>query len=112
MIIFTYDYTFDGLLTCLFEVYNRKSFPDLLLKDGEPLPLFVDEVINVETCEEKHNRVWQGLQKRLSPSAISNLTYGWLSELPDIDLLLLRYMKKVFDSPISIETNFADTDIL
>lgn len=112
MIVFVYDHTFDGLLTCLFEVYNRKTFPDLLLKEGEPLPLFYDEVLNIPTSEEKYNRVWQGLRKRLSRSAISNLTYGWLSELPDIDYLLLRYMKKVFDSPVSIETNFADPDIL
>ena len=112
MTIFTYDHTFDGLLTCLFEVYNRKIFPDLLLKNGEPLPLFFNEAINVKTFEEKHQRVWQGLRRRLSTSALSNLTYGWLSELPGIDLLLLRYMKKVFDSPISIETNFTDTDVL
>ena len=112
MTIFVYDHTFDGLLTCLFEVYNRKTFPDLLLKEGELLPLFVDEVINVGTSEERHQRVWQGLRKRLSAGALSNLTYGWLSELPGIDLLLLRYMKKVFDSPVSIETNFADSDVL
>ena len=45
-------------------------------------------------------------------TALSNLTYGWLSELPGIDLLLFRYMKKVFDAPTSIETNFADSDVL
>ena len=112
MIVFTYDHTFDGLLTCLFDAYNRKTFPDLLLKEGEPFPLFYDEVIPVITSEEKYNRVWKGLQKKLSASALSNLTYGWLSELPDIDQLLFRYMKKVFDSPISIETNFADLDVL
>ena len=112
MKIFIYDHTFDGLLTCLFDVYNRKIFPDLLLKEGEPLPLFYDEAISIITSEEKYNRVWKGLQKKLSASALSNLTYGWLSELPGIDLLLLRYMKKVFDSPTSIETNFADEDIL
>ena len=112
MIIFTYDHTFDGLLTCLFDAYNRKTFPDLLLKEGEPLPLFYDEVTNIITSEEKHTRVWRGLQKKLSPGALSNLTYGWLSEIPGIDMLLLRYMKKVFDSPTSIETNFADPDVL
>ena len=106
MIIFTYDHTFDGLLTCLFEVYNRKIFPDLLLKEGEPLPFFYDETISIITSEEKYNRVWKGLQKKLSASALSNLTYGWLSELSGIDILLLRYMKKVFDSSTSIETNY------
>ena len=112
MTIFIYDHTFDGLLTCLFDAYNRKIYPDLLLKEGEPLPLFYEEVIPITTSEEKYNRVWKGLQKKLSASALSNLTYGWLSELPDIDQLLFRYMKKVFDSPTSIETNFADLDVL
>ena len=112
MTIFVYDHTFDGLLTCLFEAYNRKVFPDLLCKEGEPFPLFYDEVIFIVTDKEKYNLVWQGLQKRLSATALTNLTYGWLSELPDIDHLLLRYMKKVFDAPTSIETNFADPDVL
>lgn len=112
MTIFIYDHTFDGLLTCLFDAYNRKNFPDLLLKEGEPLPLFYDEAISIITSEEKYNRVWKGLQKKLSSTALSNLTYGWLSELPGIDLLLFRYMKKVFDAPTSIETNFADSDVL
>lgn len=112
MTIFIYDHTFDGLLTCLFEAYNRKVFPDLLCKEGKPLPLFYDEAIPIVTDKEKYNRVWKGLQKKLSATALTNLTYGWLSELPDIDLLLFRYMKKVFDAPTSIETNFADTDVL
>lgn len=112
MTIFIYDHTFDGLLTCIFDAYNRKTFPDLLLQEGEPLPLFYDEVVSITTSEEKHVRVWQGLQKRVSAAALSNLTYGWLSELPEVDMLLFRYMRKIFDSPISIETNFADPDVL
>ncbi len=112
MTIFIYDHTFDGLLTCLFDAYNRKIYPDLLLKEGEPLPLFYEEVIPITTSEEKYNRVWKGLQKKLSASALSNLTYGWLSELPDIDQLLFRYMRKTFDAPTSIETNFGDPDVL
>lgn len=112
MIVFIYDHTFDGLLTCLFDAYNRKIFPDLILKEREPLPLFYDEVIHITTSEEKYNRVWKGLQKKLSASALSNLTYGWLSELPDIDQLLFCYMRKTFDAPVSIETNFGDPDVL
>ncbi|MBQ8521945.1 MAG: TIGR03915 family putative DNA repair protein [Bacteroides sp.] len=112
MTIFLYDHTFDGLLTCLFDAYARKTFPDLLLTEGEPLPLFYDEAVHITTSEEKHQRVWKGLQKKLSPSALTTLTYGWLSELPEVDMLLLRYMKKAIDSPVSIETNFTDADVL
>lgn len=112
MTIFIYDHTFDGLLTCLFQVYARKIFPQLLLKEGEPLPLFYDEAIHITTEEDKHQRVWKGLQKKLSRSALATLTYGWLSEVPGVDMLLLRYMRKAIDSPVSIETNFADADVL
>lgn len=36
MIIFTYDKTFEGLLTCIFEAYYRKLFPDILLPEQSP----------------------------------------------------------------------------
>lgn len=112
MTIFIYDRTFKGLLTCIFDAYFRKTFPDLLLTEGEPLPLFYDEVISVVTDEEKAQRVWRGLQKKISNHALSSLTYCWLSELAGVDILLFRYIRKAVDSPRSIETNFADADIL
>ena len=53
MILFIYDHTFEGLLTCIFDAYFRKTFPDSLLMEGEPLPLFYDEAIHIATDEEK-----------------------------------------------------------
>ena len=44
MNIFLYDKTFEGLLTSVFEAYSRRIFPDALLLEGEPLPLFYDEI--------------------------------------------------------------------
>ena len=63
MTVFLYDKTFEGLLTAVFDAYFRKTFPDVLLAEGEPLPLFCDEVFTVCTDEEKSTRVWSGLQK-------------------------------------------------
>lgn len=112
MNIFIYDKTFEGLLTVVFDAYFRKTFPDVLLAEGEPLPLFYDEVVNVCTDEQKSGRVWKGLQKKLSGSALTYLTISWLSELPDIDELLFRYIRKAIDAPRSIELNFGDEDVL
>lgn len=112
MTIFIYDRTFEGLLTCVFDAYFRHTFPDLLVSEGEPLPLFYDQVLTVSTDEEKAARVWRGLQKKLSPSALSCVTTSWLSELPEVGLLTFRYICKAIDSPRSIEVNFADPDVL
>jgi len=112
MIIFQYDKTFEGLLTAIFDAYNIKKFPDILLAEKEPPPLFYDEIHTVVTDEEKSNRVWKGLQKKLSASALTCLTTCWLSELQGIDLILFRYIHKAIDTPRSIELNFGDPDVL
>lgn len=112
MTIFLYDKTFEGVLTAVFDAYFRKTFPEMLQEEGMPLPLFFDEVITVYSNTEKADRVWNALQKKLSLSALSCLTSCWLSELPDIGSLLFRYIRKAVDSPVSIEVNFGDPDVL
>ena len=59
MILFIYDKTLDGLLTALFDAYNRKTFPDVLLSKGDTLPPFYDDIFTVITDEEKAGRVWR-----------------------------------------------------
>ena len=112
MTIFVYDKTFEGLLTAVFDAYSRRSFPDLLLAEGEPFPLFYDEAVTIYTDDVKVDRVWKGLQKKISATALSVITVTWLSELPQADLLLFRYIRKAIDAPRTIELNFGDPDVL
>jgi hypothetical protein len=43
MLIFNYDGTFEGLLTCIFEGYSRKQFPDEIEPEGkQPENLFAE----------------------------------------------------------------------
>ena len=112
MTLFLFDNTFEGLLTAVFEAYSRHTFPDELRIEGEPLPLFHDEVFTVVTDTEKATRVWNGLQKKLSAGAMRCLTQCWLAEEETTASLLFRYIRKVVDTPRSIETNFADSDVL
>ena len=76
------------------------------------MPLFCDELHTVVTDEEKAGRVWRGLQKKVSSSALGCLTQSWLSELPEVGMLIFRYIRKAIDAPRSIETNFGDPDVL
>ena len=101
MIIFVYDKTFEGLLTAVFDAYSRRTFPDLLVTEGEPFPLFYDEAIRIYTDGRKAERVWKGLEKKISKSSLSGLTVTWLSELPEVDLLLFRYIRKAINSFVS-----------
>lgn len=112
MIIFRYDKSFEGLLCVVFEAYTLKFFPEKLAAENEPLPLFTDQAITVATDTAKANRVWKGLEKKLTKGGLSFITTTWLSELPEVDMLLFRYIRKALDSPQSIELNFGDPDVL
>ncbi len=112
MILFRYDKTFEGLLTAVFDAYNRNTFPEKLLGLDDIEPLFVTETYTVLTQEDKSARVWKGLEKKTERNVLNMLTYVWLSELPGSDELLFRYIRKTFDSKVDISTNFADQDVI
>ena len=112
MLYFRYDQTFEGLLTVVFDAYARRQFLEGLLGEEEPAPLFGEVALTVVTDTAKADRVWKGLGKHISASARSALTCVWLSEMPEVDLLLFRYMRKAIDSIRSIELNFGDPDVL
>lgn len=109
---FFYDKTFEGLLTAIFDAYDSKIFPDGLLKIGEPAPLFTDACRTVCSDDERAQRVWTGLRKRLSKHACNMLLYAWLSEIDGIDVLLFRYIRKVFDFGARAAVDFGDADVL
>ena len=108
MTVFLYDYTFEGFLTSLFDAYSNKIFPDMLLREGSQLPLFYDTKITIATDETKAKRVWKALDKKLSATALSMISYCWMSQEDGVEDYLFRFVRKTIDSPISIETNFAD----
>ena len=112
MIIFTYDKTFDGLLSCVFFAYEQKKFPDFILSESDQKPLFVDEQYRIITEKEKSLRVWKALEKKLSKIARNMMLSVWLSELPETEMLLFRYIRKNIDHPDGVEMNFGDDDVL
>ena len=112
MNVFVYDGTFEGVLTAVFEAYERKLFPDSLVAEGEMLPLFYDNLVPVTADAAKADRVWRALQKKLSPAGLSVVASVWLSEQPEAPMLLFRYVCKTVDAPQSSELNFGDEDVL
>ena len=83
MNVYVYDGTFEGLLSAVFEAYERRVFPDVLQAEGEMLPLFYDQLVTVTTDSTRAERVWRALQKKLSRAALGIVLSVWQSELPE-----------------------------
>lgn len=111
MFVFRYDRTFDGLLTALFDAYALRRFPDRLIGEGEPEPLFTEEVHDVRTDPAHARRVWLGLEKRLHVRARSMLIYAWHGEQPGNDFLLLRCMRRIVDEGGAAAADLGDADM-
>ena len=109
-LFFTYDGTFEGLLSCVFEAFDRKQFPQQIAK--QEIPQFFTENCHIITDEQKANRVIAGLRKKISSSALKMLFTCWLSEQEGVEMLLFNYICKSFRVSQSIEVNFADSDVL
>ena len=101
----------DGLLTAVFDAYALHQQPEQLVREGDVLPLFCDEVHAVVTADDKAGRVWIGLEKRLEREVLRLISVSWLSEEPALDTPLFHYIYKVFGHE-GIERNFADPDVL
>lgn len=112
MLGFYYDKTFEGLLCAVFDAFKLKKMPECLLTADDVVPLLLSESHQVAYRNSKYERVYTALQKKLSPIALNQLLFTWLSELPESDLIIFRYICKVFRTNRSIETDFGDPDVL
>jgi probable DNA metabolism protein len=111
MLYYLYDKSFEGFLTAVFDTFFRRETPDRITGMETAVPMFTGTHA-VNTDSVKAGRVFDGLKKKISRPALCMLHVCFLSELPDIELVLLRYIQKVFSSNTSIELNFADDDVL
>ena len=111
MTVYTFDGTMDGLLTAVFDAFALHEQPEQLLKTGDALPLFCEHTYHVNTDDEKAQRVWVGLEKRLPCEAMRLISVSWLSELPELPTPLFQYICKVFRQG-DVSKNFADPDVL
>ena len=112
MYVYYYDSSFEGLLTAVFDMYSRHEQPDTLMANEMPLPMFAEQVHHVISDTAKAERVWRGILSRTERYVSDMLIYVWLSEEPESEMLLLRYMRKIFDCPKGKSYDFNDPDIL
>lgn len=112
MTTWTYDKTFEGFLTLVFDCYDLKTFPDKIMGNSDEQPSLFPCDYKVFSDEKKAKRVWDGLHKKLSSTACQQLYRTFLSEMNNIEMLILNYIMEIFASPVNIEFNFGNQYVL
>lgn len=110
--VYTYDGTFEGFLTAIFECYSRKDFPvDIISRNSGQKQLFAQKH-DVQSDELKAGRVWKGIQQKMTVKNNQLVFYAFLSEEPGIEMKIYRFLRRLFSEHFNIETDFGDTDVL
>lgn len=107
-----YDGTFDGFLTCVFQVYDLKMMNVNIQPKYIVQELLFGNREEILTDVEKADRVWKGIKKKSSSTGSFRLYYAFLSEQPEVENLLLRYIQYALASKLPIDTDFANKDVL
>jgi probable DNA metabolism protein len=107
-----YDGSFEGFLTTLFEVYEYKiQGAEIKREEVANGSLFGDAHV-VQTNGDKAKRVWIKLEQKISKTAMSQFYKSFLSELPGIDDVLLRYVQYILASKHGVENDYGHPDVL
>jgi probable DNA metabolism protein len=108
MHIYSFDNTFEGLLTMVFQSYQSGHFPDEILFGEGGQPLLFASTIDISTDQSKAERVWQGVVAHSSEENAHRIYRVFLAGTPQVPMLLVKYIRLVIDSSTNQETNFSE----
>ena len=106
MVTLKYDGSFEGFLSAVFAVYERKLSDVKIVPDKTAQPALIGMTLDIEPEEQKAKRVWEGLKKKLTVHSLRKIYWAFLSEETGIENVLLAYCQYVFSSPASIESDY------
>lgn len=112
MELYIFDGSLEGLLTAVFECYQRKSPIVKLVTAAHHIPDVFDAGFRVVSDREKGKRVWKGLCKKLGKEWQFRFYKAFLSEQPETFQHLLNFARYIIDQPAGACENFAHPDIL
>lgn len=110
--ILTYDGSFEGFLTCVFQAFDQKLNVTAIYTGDDIQQDFFSLPEVVITDIEKASRVKKSLASKLDRRGRRQMYFSFLSELPGMELLLLQYSQLVFTSKKFSPGDFGNPVIL
>jgi probable DNA metabolism protein len=109
---YLFDGTMEGLLSAVFEWFERKPGKVILKNQSLHQPDAFEQITTIISDEQNATRVWNGLKKRLEKGWIRRITCAFLSEKPEIHAHLFDLICYLFQHPPGAEMNYGNTHVL
>lgn len=108
MNLFIYDQSFEGLLSAIHDALETGIVPDKILSTR----LYQDDLFatkfNIITDQEKSEKLWDMVRTKSSKQNCERIYIAFLSELPEIELIIYNYIKLMVNTPYNTEADFSN----
>lgn len=112
MVNYLYDGSFEGLLTSIYEAYYRHETPNHIYSYDYIQQSLIDSNIHIITDPEKASKVYESIHKKISYPSLKNVYHAYLSELDDIEVNILNYIRLGFKKGKEIDLHLSDDTVL
>ncbi|MDN3584496.1 TIGR03915 family putative DNA repair protein [Mucilaginibacter flavus] len=112
MYTLVYDGTFEGLLTAVFEIYERKLFHVKLIKVEWRSGAMFEEVLQIITDDKRATRVLAGLRRKLSSAGVQRLYIAHMAEMVDEESSIIGFIRYVFDTDVNVEEDYGNKYVM
>ena len=92
MAVWRYDGTFTGFLTLCATLVKRGEEPEGIVAGEVDQQSLFHRIVPVESDEERADKLLAAIARRMSPASCRLLWHAFLSEAPEVELLLWRYL--------------------
>ncbi|MCL2537439.1 MAG: TIGR03915 family putative DNA repair protein [Coriobacteriia bacterium] len=112
MLIYTYDNTLEGFLSCVFEAYGAGEHPEEICQLQGMQYRIGQELKAIDTCVDKWRRVRAGIHRKLGGLAWEKIRACYCASTPGKEMLLYRYLRAGFDRGRVALDDISHPDIL
>ena len=113
MTTLSYDSTFEGFLTTVFEIYEFKYSNPTIIKNSDPQRNLFVETIEIITNNDKSDRVMTKLKLQVGADGIRNIIYSFLSEKTGVEDVLYQVINYAVKNPtVNVMKDFSNLYVL
>lgn len=113
MTTYIFDGTAEGMLSAVFESYERKHHQVKLLSgESAGTQELFDTSTHIVSDPNKAQRVWEGLKKKLPSGKLRHVINALFAEQPRVWQILYEYIRYVFDGPAHADLNTGAMPVL
>ena len=112
MTVYTYDGSYEGLLSVILETYRLKSPALNIVSEEAYQPGLFGKPTFVLSRADYAERVQQGIEQRCEPDTVRMLYHSFLSEHPEIEMLIYRFVVMSVERSDNVSEDYREPVVL